>query len=84
MIRFTERAREVLEAAERAARRFDPEARVRLLRSDDGSVAFVLTNEAGPDDEIVDGDGFAVVVAQGLEGVVDAGEHNILTLRPEA
>ena len=83
VIRFTDRAREVLEAAERAARRFDPTARVRLRRSEDGSVVFDLTNEAGPDDEILDGDGFVVVVQRGLAGVVDAGEHNVLTLRPE-
>jgi Fe-S cluster assembly iron-binding protein IscA len=84
MIRFTERAREVLEAAERAARRFDPGARVRLRRSDDGNVVFDLTNEPGPDDEVVDGDGFEVVVQRGLDGVVDAGEHNVLTLQPDA
>lgn len=83
MIRFTDRAREVLEAAEHAARRFDPHARVRLRRSTDGTVVFDLTNEAGPEDELIDGDGFAVVVERGLEGVIDAGEHNVLTLHPE-
>lgn len=84
MIRFTDRAREVLEAAERAARRFDPDARVRLRRAPDGTVVFDLTNEAGTQDELVHGDGFAVVVERGLEGVVDAGEHNVLTLHPES
>jgi Fe-S cluster assembly iron-binding protein IscA len=84
MIRFTERAQEVLEAAERAARRFDPNARVRLRRDGEGTVVFDLTNGAGPDDEVVDGNGFEVVVERGLDGLVDAGEHNVLTLQPDA
>jgi len=84
MIVFTDRAREVLEAAERAARRFDPDARVRLHRSPDGGVAFELTNDVGSDDELVQANGFSLVVERGLDGTVDAGEHNVLTLDPGA
>ena len=84
MIRFTERAREVLVAAERAAHRFDPEARVRLRRTPEGGVAFELTEGVGPGDEVVDAEGFSLVVERGLEGTVDAGDHNILSLQPDA
>ena len=87
MITFTDRAREVLAAAERAARRFDPDARVRLHRTAEGGVAFELTDGVGPDDQVIEADGFALVVEQGLEGTVDAGDHNTLGLqasRPDA
>lgn len=83
MIRFTDRAREVLVAAEHAARRFDPDARVRLRRDDDGVVAFELTNEVGPGDEVMDADGFELVVQKGLTGTVDAGDHNALMLQAD-
>ena len=84
MIRFTDRAREVLLAAERAAQRFDPNARVRLRRTDGGEVAFDLADQSGPHDEVVDGDGFEVIVERGIQGTVDAGEHGVLTLEPDA
>ena len=83
MITFTDRAREVLVAAERAARRFDPDARVRLHRTADGGVAFELTDGVGPEDQVIEADGFALVVEQGLEGTVDAGDHNTLGLRAD-
>jgi hypothetical protein len=84
VIRFTERAREVLAAAEQAARRFDPEARVRLRRTPEGGVTFELTDAAGPGDEVVDGEGFSLVVERGLEGTVDAADHDVLRLTTDA
>jgi hypothetical protein len=84
MIRFTERAREVLAAAEHAARRFDPDARVRLRRTADGGVTFELTDAAGPGDEVVDAEGSSLIVERGLEGTVDAGEHDVLRLTTDA
>lgn len=83
MIRFTDRAREVLVAAEHAARRFDPDAKVRLRRDDEGRIAFELTNEVGPGDELVEAEGFELVVQRGLTGTVDAGDHNALVLQAD-
>lgn len=70
-------------AAEHAARRFDPDARIRLRRTSEGGVAFELANEAGPGDEVFDAGEFSLVIERGLEGVVDAGDHNVLLLQPE-
>lgn len=79
MLRLTDRAREALVAADAAARRFNPDARVRLRRGPGGLVSD-LTD--GPDggESVVDLEGLELVIQDGLEGTVDAGEHNVLTL----
>jgi hypothetical protein len=76
---LTDRAREALAAADAAARRFNPEARVRLRRSPTGLVSD-LTDEVGPDEVAASIDGVDLVLGPGVEGTVDAGEHNVLVL----
>jgi hypothetical protein len=79
---FTDWAVDILSRADQAARRFNPAARVRIVR-DDGGVRFELTDEAGPGDLLVEHtSGFAVLVEEGLEGTVDVVEpHDRLILR---
>ena len=80
-IAFTDWATEILQRTHTAARRFNPEATVRLQRRGDG-VSFELTDERPEDDELVTGEGFELLVERGLEGTVDVVEpHDQLILR---
>lgn len=82
MLEFTEWATEILGRTHAAARRFNPDATVRLHRSGAG-VEFALTDERHDGDELVAGDGFELWVEAGLEGTVDVVEpHDRLILRP--
>jgi hypothetical protein len=82
VIEFSDWASDILRRSYEAARRFNPEANVRLLRTDDG-VRFELTDERQPSDETVQGDGFELLVEEGVDGVVDVVEpHDRLILRP--
>jgi hypothetical protein len=79
---FTDWATEILQRTHSAARRFNPDATVRMHRTPDG-VEFVLTDERHDGDELVTGDGFELWVQAGLEGTVDVVEpHDRLILRP--
>jgi len=81
VITFTAWAEEILGRADAAARRLNPDARVRIVRDGPG-VRFELADEAAPTDREVEGDGFTVLVEAGLEGVVDVVEpHDRLILR---
>ncbi len=81
-IAFTDWATDILRRTHEAARRLNPEATVRLHRTD-GAVAFDLTDERPEADELVRGDGFELLVADGLEGTIDVVEpHDRLILRP--
>ena len=81
-IAFTDWASDILRRTHEAARRFNPDATVRLHRSE-GSVSFDLTDERPGGDELVLGDGFELLVEDGLEGTVDVVEpHDQLILRP--
>ena len=82
MLEFTDWAIEILSRADAAARRFNPDARVRVLR-DGGGVRFELTDEAGPADLVIDHpSGFTLLAESGLEGTVDVVEpHDRLILR---
>jgi hypothetical protein len=80
-IMFTEWATDILQRTHTAARRFNPDATVRLQRRGDG-VSFELTDERPPGDDLVTGDGFELLVEPGLEGTVDVVEpHDQLILR---
>jgi len=82
MIEFTEWASQILSRTHEAARRFNPEATVRLAREGAG-VVFALTDDRREGDEVIDGDGFVLLVEPGLEGLVDVEEpHDRLVLRP--
>ena len=83
MIAFTDWAVDILARANGAARRFNPDARLRL-RADGDEVVFELTDEPAPGDRTIEHDaGFTLFVAGGLEGTVDVVEpHDRLILRP--
>jgi hypothetical protein len=82
MVEFTEWAKQILRRSFEASRRFDPTAQIRIARGRDG-VEFAITDEPAAGDRIVEGDGFTVLVAEGIDGVVDVVEpHDRLILRP--
>jgi hypothetical protein len=82
MIEFTDWAKEILERSEQAARRFNPDARVRLARVG-GTVQAVLTDRPAADDRRVELGEAEVFVEAGLEGLVDIEEpHDRVVLRP--
>jgi len=83
MIRCSERASALLRTADVAARRFNPDARIRLS-PDAGGVRFELVDEPMPGDEVVEHDGgFTLFVAAGLFGTVDVADpHDRLVLIP--
>ncbi len=82
MIEFSDWATEILRRTHEAARRFDPDALVRLGRSPSG-VEFTLADSPLDGDRLVAGDGFEILVEQGLDGIVDVVEpHDQLILRP--
>lgn len=81
-LEFTEWAEEILSRTHAAARRFNPEATVRLHR-DQTDVRFDLTDEHQEGDTLVRHQGFELWVAPGLDGTVDVVEpHDRLILRP--
>ena len=82
MIAFTQWAAEILQRTWEAARRFNPDAMIRLQRGGEG-VEFVLTDERAEEEAVAEGDGFQLLVEPGLEGTVDVVEpHDRLILRP--
>ncbi len=81
MLEFTDRAAEALARSDAAARRFNPDARVRLVAGGGAALRAELTDHAEPGDATVRHDlGFEVYVAEGIDGLVDAGEHDALFL----
>jgi hypothetical protein len=80
---FTEWAIEILSRADTAARRFNPDAKLRVVRDGDG-VRFELSEGSQATDTVVDHpSGFTLFVQEGLEGTVDVVEpHDRLILRP--
>ena len=60
-------------------RRWNPDVRLRLARTAPSSVP-ELAESPEPGDEAIDVGSITVFVEPGVEGVVDAGEHNVLTI----
>ena len=82
MIEFTPRAAEILRRSVEAARRFNPDATIRVFRKG-GGVEFALAEGPEPGDRRVQGDGFDVLAGEDLEGVVAVVEpHDQLVVRP--
>ena len=82
MIEFTDWALDILQRSHEAARRFNPEATVRVFRSD-GGVRFALADRPGPGDRTVDDRGFVLFVEEGIDGLIDVVEpHDQLVLKP--
>ena len=82
-IEFTDWAKDILRRSDAAARRFNPDARIRIARVG-GSVQAVLTDEAQPGDTAAEvGEGVVVYVEAGLQGQVDIEEpHDHVVLKP--
>lgn len=81
MIELTDAALELLGVAASAARRFVPDAGVRIVRSGDG-VRFELADGPLAEDLIIERDDVRLFVEPDLEGVVDVVEpHGTLVLR---
>lgn len=82
VIDVTGRAADLLAKADGAARRFNPEARIRVVPDRDG-VRFILSDGPEVGDVAVDRDGVIFFVDPTLDGVVDVEEpHDRLVLRP--
>jgi hypothetical protein len=82
VIEFTDWAKDILERAQRAAARFDPDVRIRLARVS-GSIQATLTDSPAADDLEVEAGAMRLLVERGLEGLVDVEEpHDRLVLRP--
>jgi Fe-S cluster assembly iron-binding protein IscA len=81
MIDVTERAASAVAQAEAAARRFNPDVRVRLVRVD-GGVRFEFTDEPPEGDDEVPCEAATLYVEPGLEGTLDTGDHNTPLLIP--
>lgn len=82
MIEFTDWAAQILARSYDAARRFNPEAKLRLSEVD-GAIEFSITDEPAASDRVVEREAFTLYVADGLEGTVDVVEpHDRLILRP--
>ena len=81
-IEFTDWAIDILRRSHEAARRFNPDATVRLFRKGSG-VEFSLVDEPVAGDEVVEREGFTLYVEKGIEGTIDVVEpHDQLVLRP--
>jgi hypothetical protein len=81
MIDVTARAVELLAKAGAAARRFDPDACVRVVR-DGGAVRFELADGPGPDDVAIERPEVTFYVGAGLDGIIDVEDpHDRLVLR---
>ena len=83
MLAFTDWAIEILSRADAAARRFNPDVLVRVVREASSGVRFELTDEGDPTDQVLEHpSGFTLLVQDGLEGTVDVVEpHDQLILR---
>jgi hypothetical protein len=79
MLTLTERAAEALAAADAAARRFNPDARVRVRPGPGGVVTDLVEGPAAGESLRRFGD-LELVLDDALAGTLDAGEHNALVL----
>ena len=82
MIEVTDWAQDILTRSQEAARRFNPDARIRLARVG-GGVEAVLAERPEPSDREVEVGTMTLYVEEGLQGLLDVEEpHDRLVLRP--
>lgn len=82
MIEVTEWARDILTGSQDAAKRFDPNAKIRLTQTRDG-VEAQLAEAPAAGDQALEVEDMTLYVQAGLEGLVDVEEpHDRLVLRP--
>ena len=79
MLTFTDRAADALSTFHAAAARWDPSARLRLVRHG-AELRPEFTDAASEGDVEVAVGSITVLVPGGVDGRVDAGEHNVLTV----
>jgi hypothetical protein len=79
VLRLTTRAAAALRDADAAARRFNPDARVRLRR-DGAGVRAELTDAPEEGESAITIDGVDLIVADDLEGTIEADDHNAFSL----
>lgn len=79
MLTFTDRAADALTTFHTAAARWNPDVRLRLVHAG-SELRPELAEEPGPDDVELAIGAISVFVPSGIDGVVDAGEHNVLTV----
>jgi hypothetical protein len=83
VIDVSERAAQLLVKADAAARRFNPDARIRVVPAD-GGVRFVLADGPEDGDVAIERDGVTFFTDPTLAGTVDVEEpHDRLVLRPD-
>lgn len=82
MIEVTGWARDILRKSQEAARRFNPDAKIRLARIG-GVVQAALVDLPEPDDQPIEIEGMTLFVERGLEGLLDVEEpHDRIVLKP--
>ena len=79
MLTFTDRATDALSTFHAAAARWDPSARLRLVRHG-SELRPEFTDGATTGEVEVAVGSITVLVPEGVQGRVDAGEHNVLTV----
>jgi hypothetical protein len=79
VLTFTDRAADALTTFHTAAARWNPGVRLRLVHVG-AELRPELADEASPDDVEVALGSITVLVPSGVDGVVDAGDHNVLTV----
>jgi DNA-binding transcriptional regulator YdaS (Cro superfamily) len=85
LIELTDRAEAAVNQALSAARRFNPDACIRLARAGaGGAVRFELIDEPDPADTSLSVGDATLFVEAGLDGVLDTGEHQAPVLLPRA
>lgn len=82
MLTFTDRATDALSTFHAAAARWDPSARLRLVRHGAELRPEFTDGVAAGEVEVAVGS-ITVFVPDGVEGRVDAGDHNVLTVSAE-
>lgn len=83
MLDITERAAAVVRQSHEAAARFNPDVKIRLVRTS-GGLAFAFTDVADPTDGELDCLGTVLLVEEGIDGTIDIGEHNAPVLVPQS
>ena len=79
MLTFTDRAADALTTFHAAAARWNPDVRLRLVHVGT-ELRPELAEGPAPDDVELPLGSISVLVPPGVDGVVDAGEHNVLTV----
>jgi hypothetical protein len=79
VLTFTDRAADALSTFHAAAARWDPSARLRLVRHGSELRPEFTDSVAEGEVEVAVGE-ITVLVPDGVDGRVDAGEHNVLTV----